>query len=67
MFGNNDLVNRENCARGLGGELNCPGFGSQEVENAVLGGVKGSCVVVVLGEKTVRFAFHPASGFRELV
>lgn len=48
LFGDNNLVDGKHCACGLGGELDGPRLGGEEVENAMLAGVKGTRVVVVL-------------------
>jgi len=43
-----DLVNRQDCAGGLGSELDGPKLGGEQVKNALLSGVQDAVVVVVL-------------------
>lgn len=49
-----DLVNRKDCASGFGGELDGPLLGDEKVQDALILGVKGASVVIVL-EFTCQF------------
>lgn len=46
--GDDNLVNRKNRPGSLGGELDSPLLGHEEIENTLLHGVVGTGVVVVL-------------------
>lgn len=44
-----DLVDRQDCASGFGGELDGPLLGDEKIEDAFILGVKSASVVIVLG------------------
>lgn len=48
--GNNNLVNRKNCPRSLGGQLDRPLLGYQEIQDALLFRIQGSGATLVLGD-----------------
>jgi hypothetical protein len=47
--GDNDLVDRQDCAHGLGGQLDGPLLADQQVEDALVLGIQRAGVILVLG------------------
>lgn len=48
LSGDDDLVNGQDCPGGLGGKLDRPALGDQEIQNAVITGVQGAGAILVL-------------------